>query len=308
MPKSLSAIVLALILIPAVVPGEQAAQTNPPAKPAGPQPAPMSVQHIAGGLYLVKGGSGANAAFYVGEKGVIAVDVKMTTEAARQMLAEIAKVTLLRVATILITHSDGDHVNGLTGFPEGLDIISSEGTKREMAEAFQDERFAGLRKYLPTKTYKDPFTILVPMPNGYSSLIMLHLFGPAHTSGDTVIVFHEEKAAFIGDLAFIGRDPLIHRQKGGTVSGYLGSLKKLIELEGVETYLSGHADPLTKADLKALLTTLEEKVAKVKALVAEGKTLDEIKTAFGLTAPAGGQPSRFPSFVENVYFELTEKK
>jgi len=90
--------------------------------------------------------------------------------------------------------------------------------------------------------------------------------------------------------------------------GQAQTLKKLIALEGVDTYLSGHADPLTKADLKALLTTLEEKVAKVKAMIAEGKTLDEIKAAFGLTPPAGGQPSRFPSFVENVYNELTGKK
>ncbi len=85
-------------------------------------------------------------------------------------------------------------------------------------------------------------------------------------------------------------------------------MKKLIELPGVETYLSGHADPLTKADLKTLLTALEEKVAKVKTMIAEGKTLDDIKTAFGIATAPGGQPSRWPSFVENVYLELSEKK
>ncbi|MBN1940009.1 MAG: MBL fold metallo-hydrolase [Candidatus Aminicenantes bacterium] len=299
-----------LAMVAPMILGFQAlqAQAAPPAKQAAPQTPSMTTQHIAGGLYLVKGGSGANTAFYVGEKGVIAIDAKMTADAAKQMLAEITKVTTLPVIMILITHSDGDHINGLTGFPEGLDIISSEGAKKEMIEAFKSENFAGHRRYLPTKTFKDPFTILPPMPDGNSALIMMYHFGPAHTSGDAVIVFTDEKTAFVGDLVFIGRDPLIHRQKGGTVFGYLDTLKKLIDLKDVETYLSGHADPQTKADLRALLTTLEEKAAKVKAMVAEGKTLDEVKAAFGLQPAAGSQPSRWPSFVENIYLELAGKK
>ena len=268
----------------------------------------MAIRHIGGPLYLVKGGSGANTAFYVGAEAVIAVDAKMTADAAKQMLAEIGKVTPLPVKFLIISHSDGDHVNGLTGFPKDLTIISSVGTKKEMEEAFQGEKFAELRTYLPNKTFESESELMFKVPGGKMVDIDLWHDVPAHTSGDTVIVFPEEKAAFIGDLAFIGRDPLIHRQKGGTVFGYLETLKKMIALENVETYLSGHADPLTKADLKALLTTLEEKVGKVKAMIAEGKTLDEIKAAFGLAPSPAGQPARWPSFVEIVYLELTEKK
>jgi glyoxylase-like metal-dependent hydrolase (beta-lactamase superfamily II) len=284
------------------------AQTAPPAKPAPPQAPAMTVQHIGGPLYLVKGGSGANTAFYVGAEAVIAIDAKMTADAARQMLAEIGKVTPLPVKFLIISHSDGDHVNGLTGFPRDLTIISSAGTKKEMEEAFQGEKFAEHRTYLPNKAFEHEFDLTIKVADGKTVDINLRHDVPAHTSGDTVIVFPEEKAAFIGDLAFIGRDPLIHRQKGGTVFGYLDTLKKMIALDNIETYLSGHADPLSKADLKTLLAALEEKVAKVKAMIDEGKTLDEIKAAFGVAPSAAGSPSRFPSFVENVYLELTEKK
>ena len=56
------------------------------------------------------------------------------------------------------------------------------------------------------------------------------------------------------------------------------------------------------------MTSIEEKQAKVKALVQQGKSLDEIKTAFGV-AGAPGQPApRFPSFLEVIYQELTGKK
>ena len=35
--------------------------------------------------------------------------------------------------TAIVTHSDGDHVNGLAAFPDGLTIIAQENCKKEMA-------------------------------------------------------------------------------------------------------------------------------------------------------------------------------
>ena len=286
---------------------QQAQQAQPPqpnAKPFQPEAAGMTVQPAGRFLYLIKGGSGANTAFYVTQKHVIAVDAKMTAEAARQMIAEIAKVTSNPLSILIITHSDGDHVNGLAGFPPGLTIMASEGTKNEMEEAFKDEKMAALRAYLPTQTHSSEANLRTPMPDGKLALISLYHFGPAHTSGDTVVLFHNEKTAFVGDLAFTGRDPLIHRQKGGTPIGYIETLKKMIALPA-EKYLSGHADPLTKDDLKALLKSMEDKLAKVKELIARGKTLDEIKAAMGVPAQASG---RWPSLIEVMYLELTEKR
>jgi len=112
-----------------------AAAQTPQAKPVPQAPAPMTVQPIAKGLYLVKGGSGANTAFYVTKKGVIVIDAKMTPEAAAAMLAEIAKVTPRPVTTIVLTHSDGDHINGLPGFPKGLKIFAQANVKRDTEKA-----------------------------------------------------------------------------------------------------------------------------------------------------------------------------
>lgn len=289
-----------MILIPAVF---LSAQTAPTLKPAAPPSTAMTVQHIGGGLYFVKGGAGANTAFYVGQKDVTLIDAKMTAEAAKQILAEVGKLTTKPITEMIITHSDGDHINGLIGFPKTIKLMSSDHTRNEMVEAFKDEKMAAYREYPFSATYRGH----IDFHTAGGEIFPLMQLGPAHTSGDTIVIFPKEKAAFIGDLAFIGRDPLIHRAKGGTFSGYLAALKTMTGLN-VETYLSGHADPLTKADLQTLHTTLEEKAAKVKAMIAEGKTLDEIKAAFGLTPAAGGQPARWPSFIEIVYLELTEKK
>lgn len=295
-------LVLGLTVLPA--PGQQAQPPQPNAKPFQPAAAGMTVEPAGRFLYLVKGGSGANTAFYVTQKQVIAVDAKMTADAGRQMVAEIAKVSSNPLSIMIITHSDGDHVNGLTGFPAGLTILASEGAKKEMEEAFKDEKMAALRTYLPTQTYPDQMELRTPMPDGKLALVSLYHFGPAHTSGDTVVLFHNEKTAFVGDLAFTGRDPLVHRQKGGTPIGYIEALKKMIALPA-DKYLSGHADPMTKDDLKALLKSMEDKLAKVKELIDRGKTLDEIKTAMGVSTQAG---SRWPSLIEVMYLELTEKR
>jgi cyclase len=267
------------------------------------QAAPVTVQPIKGGIYLVKGGSGANTAFVAGEKSVCVIDAKMTADSARAMIAEIGKITSKPITHVLITHSDGDHVNGLDGFPAGLTIVASENTAQEMAEAFKDERYAPLRAYLPNLKHSPGRK--VTLDNGFPRIDLLH-FGAAHTSGDTIVYFPVEKVAFVGDLAFVGRDPLIHRQKGGTSMGYAATLKKMLDLD-VDTYLSGHADPLTKADLKPVLAALEDKMAKVQAMVKEGKSIEDVRKAFGIEAPAAGATRR-PSLVEVIYLDLTEKK
>ena len=269
-------------------------------QPAGP---PLTVQKVKGGIYAVNGGSGANGGFFVGAKGAVAIDAKMTTEAAKQMMAEIAKLTPLPVTHLILTHSDGDHVNGLAGFPPGLQIIAHERTRKDMEEAFgKDDALKPLRTYLPNRTFTDAFDL-----KGLGAEIRLLHFGPAHTSGDIVVFFPVERVAFVGDLLFVGRDPLIHRSKGGTSFGLVKTLNGLLALEA-DTYLSGHADPLAKSDIRTLLTGIEEKQAKVQALIKDGKSLDAIKTAFGISDQPGPAGRRWPSLVEIIYQELTEKK
>ena len=48
------------------------------------------------------------------------------------------KGTPNRVSMLILTHSDGDHVNGLSGFPKGLKIVAHANCRREMEEALKD--------------------------------------------------------------------------------------------------------------------------------------------------------------------------
>jgi cyclase len=274
-------------------------QNPPAAKPAPQTPGPMTVEKIKANLYWFKGGVMANAGFYIAPEGVFVIDAKMTADGAKQMLAGIKTVTDKPVTHILLTHSDGDHVNGLIAFPKGLAIAASEATKREMEEAIKDDTSAALRAYLPTLT----FTKTLSLGAGAARIQLIPL-GPAHTAGDTVVYFPGEKAAFVGDLVFLGRDPLIHRQKGGTSFGLVKALQSILSLDA-DVFISGHNDPLTKADIRGELKSIQEKQDKIKELIAAGKTLDEIKAAMGVSTSAGG---RWPSLVEVIYLDITEKR
>jgi hypothetical protein len=54
---------------------------------------------------------------------------------------------------------------------------------------------------------------------------------------------------------------------------------------------------------------MEDKQAKIKSMVQEGKSLDDIKKAFGIAdEPGAAAGRRRPSLVEVIYLDLTEKK
>ncbi len=272
-------------------------QQPPQAKPAPP---PIAISQVRADIYEVKGGSGANCGFFIGEKEVMVIDAKMDEESAKQMIAEIKKLTPKPIKYVLLTHSDGDHVNGLSGFPPDITIAAQQQTRKDMDEAFKEPQ---QRLYLPGLTFSERLKIY-----SGSRAIELIYFGPAHTSGDAVVYFPDEKAAFIGDLFFRDRDPLVHRQKNGSSFGLVKVLKEILKLDA-DTFLNGHSDPASKADIEGLIKSLEEKQSKIKALIQEGKSLDEIKKVFNIEErPVQPGGRRFLNLVEVIYLELTEKK
>jgi len=265
----------------------------------GPPPEPFSVNMIKDGVYWTKGGAGANTGIIVGKDGVIVFDSKMTPDSTREMLAAIAKITPKPVTHIVLSHSDADHVNGLSGFPKGVIIIAQENCKKEM-EASKGSPMAAPQDYLPTKTFDKEMDLTID-----GVRVQLRHWVPAHTSGDTVMILPDEKIVFGGDLVDLTQFALIHAQKGGTTTGWITSMEGIIAIDA-ETYVSGHGGLETKSRLKARLAAVEARQAKIKEMVAAGKSLDEIKKTANSEEPPTG-PFGSPGFTEVVYQELTKK-
>ena len=263
-----------------------------------PAPLPVKTRKITASIYGVYEGAGANSYFITGKNSMLVIDAKMTEESGKAVLEEVRKVSALPVSKMLITHSDRDHVNGLSAFPTGIKIISSEITKTEMKYEFEAGGLSALFQYLPSETFSDKYSL-----DFDGKKLELYHIGPGHTGGDTIIHFPAEKTAFIGDLIFIGRPPLIHRQKNGSSTGLLNSLKFLLSLD-CENYLSGHADPAVKKDVEEVFNRISSTREKVLALKARGKSMEEMKIAMGVVdmEPPPGRP-KFPSIEEVIYME-----
>src|SRR5687768_8414170 len=85
---------------------------------------PVTLERLFEGVYFVKGGVGADIVALVGTEGVILLDPKETPETAKQVVAELAKVTPKPITHIVVTHSNPDHTRGLPGYPKGMTIIA----------------------------------------------------------------------------------------------------------------------------------------------------------------------------------------
>jgi len=269
------------------------------------QATPLNVTKIKDNVYWAQGGVGSNDGIIVGTTGVIVVDTKTTPDSEKQVIAEIAKITPKAVNTAIITHSDGDHVNGLAAFPAGLTVIAQENCKKEM-QASAGSSNPAPQDRLPTKTYGKKASLTI---NGIR--IRLYHWAPAHTSGDTIVYLPDQKIVFGGDLLVTNRpDTGIHLEKNGSAAGWILNAKGILGLDA-DTYLTGHGNMMTKADVQKKLDLIQDKYNKIKSMVAQGKSLDEIKTSFGepTAAPppnANGTPPA-ATLTEVIYKEVSKK-
>ncbi len=244
------------------------------------QTPPVKLDKLSDRLFQILGGRGANGGVYVGTDGVLVIDAKMTKESVDQTIEEIKKITDKPIKYLVDTHSDGDHIYGNRFFPEAVTIIAHEKCREEF---FHPRRDGGpsewnnpeLAPFLPSLTFSDRMDIYLG-----SKKVELWYFGVGHTKGDTVVYFPEEKIAFLGDQIFMGRAQLIHSYKGGNSFGHVKALTKMLETLDAERFCSGHSDPIDRSAVKHHIEEMKKIQAKIKSLMGQGKSLEEVKKEF----------------------------
>jgi glyoxylase-like metal-dependent hydrolase (beta-lactamase superfamily II) len=237
--------VLGMIVVAGVVAAAAAnlgAQQQPPA--AGGQagrggggPALGKIEKVADNLYFIFG-AGGNTGVYIAEKGVVLVDTK-NPDNGQGILDQVKSVTDKPITHIINTHTHGDHNGSNVFFPASVEIVSQENTAANMQKmaAFQE---ALNRHGLPDRTYKDKMTLL-----GGKDAIDLYYFGPAHTNGDTFVVFRNARVVHAGDAFANKGQPLIDRNNGGSGIAYPETIAKAAKgIGNVDTVINGHS-PVT---------------------------------------------------------------
>ena len=132
---------------------------------------------------------------------------------------------------------------------------------------------------LPDKTYTDKMTVL-----GGNEAIDLYHFGPAHTNGDTFVVFRNLRVMHAGDAFPAQGTPFIDLNNGGNGVAYPETLAKAAAgIKDVDTVIPGHSAVTTWA-------AFVEYGEFMKALVDGGA---EAKKA-GKTAEQGAAELKLP--------------
>ncbi len=275
---------------------------------------PLEIVKVANGIYMAKGEWGSNVGFCTWNNEVLVIDSKATKGATEKVLKEIAKITKNPITRVVFTHSDPDSFNGRDAYPDTAKIICSlrvlDDYKKNTTVYLEMNAPATVyaswtrSDFIPAMTFKGQLNIRL----GNDEVRLLH-YGPAHTSGDTIVWFPADRVAFIGDLVFDGREPLIQDQKGGSTLGLVRVLSILLGLKPeIRTFIPSHGDSLDRDIVQQNLTTIEEVRSKVTAMFDAGKSLEDVKKAFGVKEPLQEDGAWiWPSLAVTVYRELSRK-
>lgn len=254
-----------------------AGQGRPPARfNFGP---PGTIQKVADNLYVVPG-AGGNTSVFVTSKGVILVDTK-TPNNGHAILDQVKTVTDKPVIYIVNTHSHFDHTGSNAFFPEAVEIVAHE---HLAAALLKDPSFQGpdAKRGLVDQTYKDRLTLL-----SGDDAVDLYNFGPAHTSGDTFVVFRKPRAVATGDV-FAGKgQPIIDSMNGGSGVNYTEAVGAAAStIKNVDIVIPGHAGVLTWQDFVDFAEFNRLFLDAARQSLKAGKTPVQAMEDFKATLPA----------------------
>ena len=234
----------------------------------------VSVTEAAPGVYMLGGANGfsSSMALIVGEEKVVLIDDGMAPITA-DLVATVDELAGRPIDFVVNTHVHGDHVGSNASLAEdGAVIFAHHNLRKRLVE---DPGPAGGPGGLPVVTFGDGVHFHL---NGEE----VHVFHvrKAHTDGDAAVHFTETDVIIAGDLHFNYMFPFIDLDSGGTVSGFIAGMERLIKMAGEDTVIiPGHGELASRDDLKAAVDMLEDAQSRVEALVLEGLTADEVVEA-----------------------------
>ncbi len=138
----------------------------------------------------------------------------------------------------------------------------------------------------------------------------------ATTDGDSVVFFRRSDVIAAGDLFSTTGFPSFDRSQGGSINGVIDALNRIIRLsvpthnsEGGTMIVPGRGrlgDEMDVVEYRDMLTIVRDRVG---ALIAEGRTLDEVRAAqptldYDARYAAASGPGSTDAFIANVYESL----
>jgi cyclase len=231
---------------------------------------------VAKGIYMLAG-QGGNIGLSVGEDGVFLIDDQYAP-LTQKIIAAIHAITDKPLKFVVNTHWHADHTGGNENIGKGGAVIVAHHNVRKRMMKGQFLKAIGANippadpKALPVITFDQGVTF-----HWNNETLEVHHPKPAHTDGDAVIYFKNANVVHVGDLFFNGIYPFIDEGSGGSMTGMITGVENVLSRINDDTKLiPGHGPLADASDLKTYRDMLTTVHMRIKKLMGEGKTIEEI--------------------------------
>jgi glyoxylase-like metal-dependent hydrolase (beta-lactamase superfamily II) len=272
----------------------------------------IETQRVADGLYVLFG-TGGNIAVSIGEDGVLIVDDQFP-ELIPKVNAAIEKLGGGSIDFAINTHWHFDHAQGnLALGPAGTHLVAHSHSGEMMRTGGPVNLVVARYRQapypedaLPTITFDGRMQLHY---NG-GRIDLVHA-GPAHTAGDTAVIFRAHNAVHLGDVFNNTGFPFIDADSGGDIDGMIAFCETVAaELEPGAIVIPGHGAVTDAAALDAYVAMLRTVRDRVSAMIAEGKSKEEVIAANPAAdfEEAYGKVSESLGFLDRTYTSLAKKR
>ncbi len=281
-------------------------------------------EQLAPNVYMLTGsagldpshddGAGGRIGVLAGPDGVLMIDSQYA-QLGDKVAAAVKRINPGPIRYLVNTHIHRDHTAGNAHFAKlGAIIFAREELRDGMVRLSKAPNAASNPVAnpagFPVITYGMGAPVKIHMNGEVVHFIPIRA---AHTGGDTNIKFEKANVLFIGDFYRNYGYPFIDLRNGGSLKGMLEGLDLTMKSADANTRLiPGHGSIIKRDDIIPYRNMIIAVADKVKALVAQGKTLEEVLAA-KVTAPydektKGGTDTSATRFVTAVYQELKAGK
>jgi cyclase len=260
----------------------------------------ISVQPLAGSIYVLRGPDSSNIVASVGADGIVMVD-DQEAPAADHILAALKTISNKPIRFVINTHTHGDHTGGNDVFGRLAPVIAHRNVRTHMMNG-PDKRPP---EAWPAVTFSDEMNLYF---NGEDIRILKLPAG--HTDGDSAVFFTKSKVVHMGDAFIAPAVSFVDTSNGGTILGLIAELEYVLpQIPADAKVVPGHGATSSRADVARGLEMLKEMKAIVEAGIAAGKSREQLvaekpfekwKGVLALTVPTQAYVGRF-------YNELTAK-
>jgi cyclase len=224
-------------------------------------------QKVSENVYCLYG-EGGNIGILNSDEGLLIVDSQFKS-VADSVLKIIKTISRQDIKYLINTHYHADHTGGNEIIGKNAEIIMHPNCKSTKQHLYKQ---AGMKDISlnNAREWKEGMVIHL----GEETVRLLY-FGPAHTSGDLIVVFEKSKVIHAGDLFFNGWPPYIDVEDGADTENWIRIIEMLCEKYQDYKFIPGHGevtDGKRFLDLAKYLKILRAEVAKA---IKEGKSREE---------------------------------